>query len=281
MTDYVFYNGIFLPFDEIRIPLSDRAVFFGDGIYDVAVGYGHKMFQAEEHIDRLLKNSERIFLPFRYSKNDVLDITEKLLELSNPKKGFTAYFQISRASKRRSHLFDPSCESNLLITLCSTAEPTNNDVSLISCNDGRYDMCDVKTLNLLPSVLAANKARSQGADEAVFIRNGVVTECSHSNLFILKNDILYTHPATNRILNGIMRQNLISCALSIGVTVYETKFGINELTNADEILITSTTAFVRKCIKLDGNTVGGNNQYLANRLIFSVKERYYDTNEQP
>ena len=147
---------------------------------------------------------------------------------------------------------------------------SKNEIALVSFEDFRYGMCNVKTLNLLPNVLAANYADRNGADEAVFVRDSIVTECSHSNLFILKWNRLYTHPA-----------NILICvAKDLGIKTFESFFTLDEVKEADEVFVTSTTSFVKRCTNLDGLPLPMRCQNIANLLKNSLEKRYFDINKQ-
>ncbi len=280
MIDYAFYNGKITTYDEASIPLCDRSVFFGDAVYDVMVGYRETVCQQDKHLDRLFENAKRIFLPLSFDKRYIVGVISDLIRQANPTGKFTLYVQLSRSAKRRSHVYDRTSDVNTLITLCAAQTRTKSQISLVSCKDIRYEMCDVKTVNLLPAVLAANYAESQGADEAVFIRDGRVTECSHSNIFILKADRLYTHPADKYILNGIMRRNLIELAEGLGIVTVQTAFSLDELKSADEVFVTSTTAFAKRCVKIDGMPLPMRRHNLANKLIFILQNSFFNTNIQ-
>lgn len=275
MIDYAFYNGKFSTYDEASVPLHDRSIFFGDGVYDVILGYNGSLFQLREHLDRFFVNANAVSIPVNFDKDYIENIISELISKSKPEGRFTVYIQLSRSSLRRSHVYDNTNDSKLLITVCASADSGKNEIALVSCEDIRYKMCNIKTINLLPSVMAANYANSHEADEAVFVRNGIVTECSHSNLFILKNGVLFTHPADKYILNGIMRQNFIKLAEDIRIPTAEKEFTLDSLKNADEVFITSTTAFAKRCVSLDGVSLPLRQQNVAKRLTSMLKKRFF------
>jgi len=129
--------------------------------------------------------------------------------------------------------------------------PDGHDTArLVPVTDNRYGLCAIKTVNLLPNVLAATSAAQRQADEAVFIKDGYVTECSHSNIFILKDGVLITRPTDGTILPGITRARLISCAATLSIPVKERAFTLAELTEADDILITSSSKLCRRATLL-------------------------------
>ena len=266
MNSFAYYNGSFGRREEINIPLSDRAVFFGDGVYDAAIGKMGKIFLAEEHIDRLLRNAKRMKIDHRLTRTALSDILYDCVNKSGL-DSFFLYFHITRNSARRIHSACSSDGANLLVTVdeFSLPEPEKK-ISLITAEDLRYYYCDVKTLNLLPAVIASTDAEERGAYETVFIRGNVVTECAHSNISILKGGVLKTHPATNLILPGITRRHLLLAAEALGIEYLEVPFTKSELFSADEVIVTSTSKLLLLADKIDGIPVGGKDWKRAGAL---------------
>ena len=166
------------------------------------------------------------------------------------------YFQITRGANSRNHIFPgPEVKPVFTATVKENRRPVKNfenGVKAIVLDDIRWLRCDIKSLNLLGAVLAKQEAHEAGAYEAILHRDGVVTEGSSSNIFAIKGDTLYTHPANNLILNGITRQVVINCANEIGLTVSETAFTVEQLREMDELIVTSTTSEVTPIVDLEG-----------------------------
>ena len=176
------------------------------------------------------------------------------------------YFHASRGSALRSHTFNGDM-GNICIMI--TPYKTGNiyeKVDTVTFEDKRYSYCNLKTLNLLPSVLAARFADEKDAEEAIFVRNGIVTEGSHCNVSIIKGKVLITHPANDRILPGVARSKLISSALEQGIAVVEREYDLSEMMSADEIIITSSSKIARGIKTVNGVTVGGRSPELLKRL---------------
>ena len=140
--------------------------------------------------------------------------------------------------------------------------------------DIRFQMCNIKTLNLLPSVLCAQNAKNNKCTEGVFIREGYVTECSHSNISILKNGRLITAPADCHILPGVTRAHLIDSAKRNGIEVREEKYTLNELFEADEIIVTSSSKMARGVKRIDGKAVGGKDEKTLRLLQDEIYNDY-------
>ena len=266
MNSFAYYNGSFGSREKIKIPLSDRAIFFGDGVYDAAIGKSGRIFLEEEHIDRLLHNAQRMKICHRLTHNTLSEILNGCIKKSGM-DSFFLYFQLTRNSARRIHSATSADGANLLVTVdeFSLPEP-GKKISLVSTKDLRYYYCDVKTLNLLPAVIASTNAEECGAYETVFIRGDVVTECAHSNISILKDGILKTHPTTNLSLPGRTRRHLLLAAEALGIEYLEIPFTKNELFSADEVIVTSTSKLLLLADKIDGVPVGGKDWKRAGAL---------------
>lgn len=236
-----YYNGLFTSREKIRIPLTDRAVFFGDGIYDAAIGRGGKIFMLDEHIERFYSNARALDIPIKTTPQELKSILINLAS-SSPHECYFVYLQLTRFSPERTHSYPDTELSNLLITVTEQEMPSlGKKLKLAVEKDIRHEMCNVKALNLLPSVLASRKAALLGCDEAVLHRNGVVTEGARSNVHIITNGAVITHPLDNRILPGISRKHMLGVCQSLGIPVIERPFSLYELFKADEVLVTSSS----------------------------------------
>ena len=270
MEGYAYYNGVFAPADEIRVPLTDRALFFGDGVYDAAVGYRGRIYRYEDHMARLLGNARRVGLPLPVSECELREIIQKVCaECATP---FFLYIQLSRYSDERVHAYPDTERVNLLVMARKFAFPDKNSKQkLITVNDERHTMCDVKTLCLLPAVLAAKEAERHGATEAVFHRGVRVTECAHSNIAIILRGEVVTHPLSPFILPGVTRARMIASCARLGIPVRERAFTLPELFSADEVMITSTTKVALAAESVDGVAVGGREPELLSSLIGDMR----------
>lgn len=271
-----YYDGEFQEKENVRMPLSDRAIFFGDGIYDAAIGRGGNIYLEEEHIERFFGNARRLDIPVAFTKEQLSKILKSTISANNFKQYFV-YFQLTRTSEERIHAYPDTQRSTLLVTVKAHEFPhPDKQLKLITTRDDRYLLCDIKTLNLLPAVLASRAAESAGCDEAVFIRDGIVTECAHSNLSIVKDGVLYTHPKSNKILPGITRERMLHLCRQMLIPYEERPFGKDELFSADEVLITSTTKLLLTASHIDGIAVGNNKNELSKRLVSALRKEFFD-----
>ena len=267
-----YYNGKFGDLGEISVPLTDRSIFFGDGVYDAMIGENGRIDRFSEHMERLIKNAAAIGLPLPLSAEEI----KNLIATSVKESGYSSYFiyvQLSRSGKERKHAWEDGIPSNLLITVKPHTLP-RNALKLTCMNDVRYSMCNVKTINLLPNVIAAAKAEARGFDEAVFIRGGFVTECAHSNISIIKNGALITHPDSPFILPGITKRHLIADAKALGISVFERPFTKEELFSADSVIVSSTSRLLSEAEMIDGKMMETGKNEPSSLLISRAFDDY-------
>lgn len=259
MNNLGYYNGKIGLINEISVPITDRAFYFGDGVYDAVMCRNNIPYLLAEHIERLYHNCQLLGIVPPICKQELsLTIKELVRKVEGEEK--FVYFHISRGSGIRCHSFNKG-EGNLCIMI--KPQPLDNvyeKMDTILKEDIRYELCNIKTLNLLPSVLTAQSASESNCEEAILHRNGIVTECSHSNVSILKNRVLVTAPCDKYILPGVTRAHLIMVAKENGVQVEERKYTVSELLEADEIIITSSSKMARGVKTIDGKTVGGKDE---------------------
>ena len=274
MNGLAYYDGVFGKRDEIRIPLSDRAIFFGDAVYEAAVGTERRIFLLEEHIERFYNNIKKLHIPFTLEADEL----EELLYRCVRKAGFSEYFlyfQCSRSSDTRRHSYLSADGYHFLVTVdYFTVSPPSRDLRLISAEDLRYRYCDIKTVNLLPAVLASGKAEESGCDEAVLYRGEWVTECAHSNISILKDGRIYSHPTDSFILPGISRRQLSVAARELGIPFAEERFTLSDCFSADEIFVTSTSRLCSAASELDGIRVGGRGGDIREQILNAIYSKY-------
>ena len=242
---------------DITISIEDRGYQFGDGIYEVIRFYNGTPFMLEEHLDRLQQSADEIKLKWPCKR---ALLRENIMELI-AEKGYSdgmVYLQMTRGNAPRNHLFPKGSTSVLTGYAKELARPLDvmkEGVKAKLLDDIRWLRCDIKSLNLLGNVLLKQEASESGYAEAVLHRDGTVTEGSSTNVFIVINGRLVTHPATHLILNGITRQKIIELALETGISVSEKPFTIDMMNEAEEIFISSTTMEIVPVVQVDGTKV--------------------------
>ena len=275
MKELGYYNGKVGELSEMTVPMNDRGGFFGDGVYEAAVGRNGVIFAVRDHIDRFFRSAAKLRMDLPYTKDELQEILQGLVERMDPGDLFI-YWQATRGTAPRNHLFPgKDVKPNLWITMSlKEVKKPGDPIQLITLEDTRFLHCDIKTLNLIPAVMASQAAAEAGCGEAVLHRGDRVTECAHSNVSILKDGVLITAPTDNLILPGITRAHLIRICKDLGVPVREEPFTLDDLRNADEILVTSTTKFCAAADELDGQPAGGKDPELAKRLAEALYDEF-------
>ena len=265
MYSYAYYNGSFGKKDDISIPLSDRSIYFGDAIYDAAIGSYDRILWENEHIERFLLNAKRIGISHDFSAEHLSSLLREIA-VKSMLDCYFIYFQMSRGLPNRIHSSE-GARANLLITVDPIIiDSPSKRLNLITVSDKRFGYCNIKTTNLLPSVIASTKAEKAGCDEAIFVRGKYVTECAKSNISIINQGRVITHPTNNRILPGIARAHLLTICGALNIPCYEQPFTVKEMLSADEILVTSTTKLCKSVETINGHSVGGKNRVLTDNI---------------
>lgn len=261
--DIVYLNGSFLPRAEARVSVEDRGFVFGDGVYEVLRAINGRLFATRFHNQRLERSLDgvRIILSGDDSPARFVDIGKQLLKENKLLSGeATLYMQVTRGATTRAHNFPPPETAPTIYISVARFTPYADlaaaGASAITHPDLRWGRCDLKTLNLLPNVLASQTAKERGAFEAMLIRDGVVTEGTRTNAFGVVNGSLRTHPSDNHILPGITRSVLRDLAREAGVALDETPIKVSEIAKLTELFITGTTTDVMPIVKLDDKPVG-------------------------
>ena len=275
MKELGYYNGKIGELNEMTVPMNDRACWFGDGVYEAGMCRNYKIFAVDEHVDRLYRSAGMLEINVPVSKDELRDILNGLIRKMDT-GDLMVYCQVTRGSGPRMHAF-PEGPANLWITLRpKTINTAEEPVGLITCEDTRFFHCNIKTLNLIPSVMANEKARRAGCYECVFVRpGGRVTECSHSNVHIIKDGVFTTAPTDNLILPGIARAHMIRACGRLGIPVNETPFSADELLGADEIITSSSTAPCVRACSVDGQQAGMQREDLFKAIKNAIFEEYY------
>ncbi|MBQ5485742.1 MAG: aminotransferase class IV [Lachnospiraceae bacterium] len=271
-----YYNGEIGELEDLKIPFNDRVCFFGDGVYDAAPARNYKIFAIKEHIDRFFNSAALMDIQIPMSKKELEDLLTSLVKKLDTGDQFV-YWQVTRGTGIRNHAYDP-LPGNMWVML-KPAGITDGltPIKCVTAEDKRFLYCNVKTLNLLPSVLYAEKAYKADADETILYRHGGrVTECAHSNCHMIKNGIVYTAPTDDKILPGIARAHLVRMCKKLGIGISETPFDIDEMREADEILVTSSSNVCLRVNELDGKPVGGKDPETFERLRSALYKEICD-----
>ncbi len=276
MKNIGYYNGKTGPIEEMTIPMNDRAVYFGDGVYDATYAVNHIIYALEDHIARFYRSFSKLEIPFAMSKEELAKTLQELVEQVDNSESLMVYWQTTRGTGMRNHAFSEG-PANLLVAIRPIPlTPIDRTLKLITVEDTRFLHCDIKTLNLIPSVMAAQRAKEAGCQEAVFHRGETVTECAHSNVSIIKDGTFRTAPLNNLILPGTARKHLVALAEEAGLKVCEKPFTVTELMDADEVIVHSSGTLCNAAVEIDGKKVGGKAPELLKKLQNAAVKRFED-----
>lgn len=259
MTNKVLLNGQFVDEKDAKIPYNDRGYNFGDGVYEYIRVYDGTLFTVKEHFERFLRSAAEIDIDLEETVESLTQTVQSLIDENDVQNG-GIYIQATRGASPRDHAFPgPDVKPQIMAFTKSYDRPfeeLENGIYAVTVEDIRWLRCDIKSLNLLGNVLAKEYAVKYNAAEAIQHRGETVTEGASSNVYAIKDGVIYTHPINNYILNGITRQVIKNVAEEADIPFKEETFTVDFLKNADEIIVSSTSVEVMPVIKLDGEAVG-------------------------
>lgn len=258
----VYLNGQFLPLEQAQISVMDRGFLFGDGVYEVIPIFNKKLLRPQQHLQRLKQSLAILEIPCELDETKFLSIIKELL-LKDTQFGDTKaiYLQITRGSEgKRNHVFPEIIQPTVFIQCfevkSKTATEMRQGATAITAEDIRWQWCYIKTINLLPNVLLAEKAKRSGAVETILIRDGLAMEGTSSNLFIVKNQVIITPPANKHILCGVTRDLMLELAAINNMPFVEGLISKTALMEADEVWVTGSVKEIVPIISIDGQPIG-------------------------
>jgi len=240
----IFLNGKYLSKDDAKISVMDRGFLFGDGVYEVIPVYQKKIFSLEEHLKRLHANLEELDITNPYDNSEWENIFTEIIKYS-PFEQEAIYLQVTRGVMNTRAHYQENLNPTVFVESNKVANRNNYEIfagySKKKKKDERWSKCHIKSISLLANVLSIKNAKKNNVEEVIFIRDGVITEGASSNVFIVKNNQVFTHPKNNLILPGITREISIRILQDLNIEVFENSFTEEEMMSADEIWITSNT----------------------------------------
>ncbi|MBE6884829.1 MAG: D-amino acid aminotransferase [Ruminococcaceae bacterium] len=281
MKNLGYYNGTYAPLDELTVPFNDRVHFFGDGVYEATLARNYTIYALDAHVDRFFSSASMVDIHIPHGKQEIKDILSSLVKkLDDPDQ--LVYWQVTRGTQERSHTYPEDMIGNFWVVLRPMKmKDLTCPITAITAPDTRFLHCNIKTLNLMPAVLYAQQAQRSGHYETILYREGGrVTECSHSNVHIITRDGTFkTAPTDHLILPGIARAHLIKACCELGIPVDESPFSLEEMMDADEVLVSSSTSPIRFCSTIDGKPVGGRAPETVKKLMdWTLNDFYTKTN---
>ena len=271
----VYLNGQFLPAADAKISVLDRGFIFGDGVYEVWRVVDGKLFENARH-DRRLKRglkSLEIAVPDRDVEH-LAEVAHRLLRENDLTSGEgTFYVEITRGAAPRTHAYPPAGTKPTILAMVSRFEVPHAmreaGAKAITAPDVRWHMCDVKTVQLLPNCMAKQKAQAAGALEAIFIRDGMVTEGTHTSVLGVKAGALLTHPLGPHILPSVTRELILEIAREQRVPVREEAFSEKEMFALDELFVSGTTTDVTPIVDVDGRRIGSGKPGPVSKALYA------------
>ena len=257
----VYLNGQFLPRDQAKLSVDDRGFFFGDGVYEVTRVVRGRLFEWDRHAKRLARGLRELRIDAGIDVDTIRSLQERLIRENDLMEGQgTVYLQITRGAAPRTHHFPPKGTPATVFLSATSFTPATEvrarGVAVTTYPDYRWSRCDLKTVNLLPAVMAKQFASDHDAFESIFVREAVITEGSHTNVFGVIGGEVRTYPNSNYILPGVTRDVVIELAHELNIPVSETPIYRHEIPLLEECFLTGTTSDVMPVVSIDGKPVG-------------------------
>ncbi|MGA2405407.1 MAG: aminotransferase class IV [Bacteroidales bacterium] len=266
-----YFNGKLLSKDDIKISPDDRGFLFADGVYEVVRWYENFFYDMNDHVTRLKRSLRELRISwadadsFPFVANDLI----KLNKLEN--QPAMVYLQVTRGASKRTHSFPspdvPPTAYAFAWRFVPDSKSKETGIKVMLKEDIRWSRCDIKSVALLPNTMSFQEAHENGLKECIFVRNGIITEGSHSNIFFVIDGTLFTHPESNHVLSGITRKNVLRIAQESGIKIREEALQENRIRIIQEAFITNTSAEITPVTELGGNTLGEGVPGPVTRLI--------------
>ncbi len=275
MTRISYLNGKFLPHDQCLVHIEDRGFQFADGAYEVTLFKNNKLIDGTNHMQRMLRSLKELNIMHKFTVEFLLKTQLELLQKNQQINDAICYMQITRGTHNRIPNHPKNIDPTIAITIALrniiSEEEYNNGLKIMTHDDIRWHRCDIKTVNLVASAMVNQKAKDNGFDDAIYIRDGFITEATYANVFIVdSSNNLITHPSANEILSGITRSRIISLAIANKINVIEKKFTLEEMFASNEAFLTGSVALIRVINSI--NNIKINN----NREISALLRKLYD-----
>ena len=274
MTHYAYVNNKIVSFKNAKVHVEDRGLQFADSVYEVIAVLNNNLIDLNFHLKRLKFSLKELQIKYKFTRSSLNKIFLKLIKKNKTSNGII-YLQVTRGVQYREHKYEKNLSPTLIIYTRDKKFnlPGNKfkGVNTITYEDLRWKRRDIKTVNLLPNIIAANMARKKKAYEAILIQNGKVTEGTSSNIWIIKKNKLITHPANSNILKGVTRTSLLKIINKTSLKLVQQSFTYRELLNADEVFLTSSGSFITPILKIDKTKI---NKGKIGNITLKLAEMY-------
>lgn len=270
-----YYDGVFDAPANLKVSIEDRGFLFGEGIYEAILAYNGILWGVEDHFLRMERSLSLMEMDMPMSRAELLAVLEQAVSMVAGPTCFV-YYQITRGAAPRKHSYLGLKGSKLMLiarTFTERADLMEKGYSSITVEDTRWQHCDIKTLNLIPNAMAATHAEQAGADTAIFCRNGLVMEGASYNVFIVKDNVVYTPPLSDLMLPGVTRKHILVLLPQLGIELREEYFSKEAMLAADEVFLTATTVHPAPVLKIDGQMIGSGQTGPIARRIHAAYEQ--------
>lgn len=276
----VYLNGEYLPIEQAKISVLDRGFIFGDAVYEVWRLVGGRLFESDRHLARLANGLKDVHItaPAESQKAKLHEISDRLVRENGLTGEGSLFLEMSRGVAPRAHQYPkPPVPPTVFLMAAPFVPPEElraKGAAVILIDDVRWKRCNVKTTQLLPNVMAKQEAFDHDALDAIFIRDGMVTETSHANVMAVVDGVVWTHPIDGSVLPGVTRDVVIELARAAGIAVREEAMTVDAFRRANEVFLVGTLSDVMPIVKVDGKPVGdGKPGPVSLRLFKALRER--------
>ncbi|MDQ0242782.1 D-alanine transaminase [Bacillus fengqiuensis] len=278
MEKYILWNGDMITADQkdSLVSFDDRGYQFGDGVYEVIRLYQGRAHLLDPHMERLFRSMKELEIVSPFTKEQLVDQLEKLIAKNHFDEDGNLYIQVTRGIQTRNHVYEPDLTAVCFAKIDRFPKPLDlmqNGVRVTVMEDIRWLRCDIKSLNLLPNVMAKTNAQRKGCYEPLFVRDDIVRECGSANFFLIKDGVLITHPANNLILNGITRVHVLQLAKELAIPIEEREIAREELDTADECFLTATPIEIVPITAIDEHKVNGGDAGVITKRLQAAYEQ--------
>jgi len=255
-----YFNGKFLPKEEIKINPDDRGFLFADGVYEVVRWYKGFFYDMDSHVTRLKRSLRELKINWPDADMFQLIALDLIKQNKLEESDAMVYLQVTRGVAKRNHSFPSPETAPTSYAYVWRFKPDllskENGIKVMLKEEIRWSRCDIKSIALLPNTLSFQEAYENGMKECIFVRNGLITEGSHSNIFFVSDGTVYTHPESNNILSGITRKNIIRIASESDIKVSEEAVPESRIRSCSEAFIANTSSEVTPVLEIGGITIG-------------------------
>lgn len=270
MSEIVYLNGEYILKEDAKISPDDRGFIFADGVYEVVKYYNGKPFRYDDHLARLKHSLAEIGIDYPDINSLKVIFSELLTKNALNDVHAGVYLQITRGENKRIHHFPEKIKPTVYafsFELSSFVEKLENGIKVITHEDIRWLRCDIKSVSLLPNTMLYNKAVEAGTGECVLIRNGFITEATHSSILGVKDGVVITHPLTNLVLPGISRKVVLEICSKNNIPYEERAILESEFYEMDEIILAGTGSEITPIIQVNDKIIGDNKPGKITRFI--------------